>query len=136
MIDCTCTYRNGALHPVGQFNAELLDKARPGVEYRVKVTRARSLPQNALYWSLLNRVCEAVGWHSTEGLHMAIKHALGHLDSFVGLDGRIQLGVGSTAFDKLDADGFRAFFDAAVVVMDEKWQGVASAILRDMEQGK
>lgn len=88
---------------------------------------ARSIRQNALYWSMLNLVSDhsdAVVFQGADGarnLHDTIKRALGYIEPMYDHNGDI---VGykakSIAFHKMKQDQFSAFFDKVQNFVFEK----------------
>jgi hypothetical protein len=108
------------LVPVGPYDVEMLD-GLDGTERRARLTKARSVPQNSLYWVTLANVL--AGTHlgqrfaSPVHLHRALLMATGRRTEITDLYGEIFFVPDSTAFDRMDGDDFRAYFDAAMAIL-------------------
>lgn len=113
--------RNG-YSPVSAYDAELLFSDAAGTEYDLVKRSKRSLPQLRLYWSMLNRVVKATGkWPTAEHLHEAVKLTLGYCREVANLrTGEVTLVADSAAFDAMDPDQFRVFFDDAAALLADK----------------
>lgn len=114
--------KDGArLAPMSQIDAELLDGFANGDMFRADYASRRSNPQNALYWVMLGRVCEATGrWPSAEKLHRTLLIEAGFFTPVISLDGKsARLEADSTAFAAMRPDAFRAYFDRAVALLTE-----------------
>jgi len=110
--------RGNALRAVSREAADALAKIEDGQRIAIKLLRKRSIAQNSLYWTILNRVVEATGkWNTAEQLHTALKVATGHVDVVRLIDGRRVLVPESTAFDSMSQDEAQAFYDAAFRVI-------------------
>lgn len=101
--------------PVAAYDAELLWADPVGTEYDMVKRTKRSLPQLRLYWSMLHRVVSATGkWPDAEHLHSDLKIVLGYYVRTVNvLTGEVRLEPDSAALDRMTADEFMKFFDAA-----------------------
>lgn len=110
------------LEPPTAGDAEMLDRYGLGQDVEVTIKARRSLPQLRLYWAMLSRVIEATGaYPSADHLHSALKQTLGYTTPIKTLDGELLYWPDSVAFAKMDAMEFKAFFDAAVAKIAEKW---------------
>lgn len=109
-----------ALVPVGPFDDEMLEQYPDGAIVEVSIKRRRSNPQNALYWATLAKVVAATdAYPSSEHLHEAIKMALGLTMPVKLMNGTIIYLPDSTAFGKMDAVAFRAFFEKAIELLNK-----------------
>jgi hypothetical protein len=106
-----------ALLPADDATAEAFAKLPLAETIPIKLMRARSLPQNRLYWAILQHVAEATEWESAETLHEVLKVRLGLFSTGKTPAGKLVCIPKSTAFDAMDADEFRAYFDRAVAVI-------------------
>lgn len=109
------------ISPVAAFFAEQIMADPMGTEYDLVKRTRRSNPQNALYWSALNQVVKATGkWPTPEHLHDELKLICGYSRPAVDWKtGEVHTIVDSTAFNAMDADQFRAYFDAAMEKLAE-----------------
>lgn len=123
----------GMLHPADEKAAALLRRIPPKTPIAVRILRHRNPEQTALYWSVLTRVVEATGrWRTPEELHMALKVALGMVESMVLISGRKILVPQSTAYDQMTADDFSAYMDSALkIICDEVMGGITVDELLD-----
>lgn len=103
--------------PADRASADALAEMPTGAVVRVERAKARSLPQQRLYWGLLQRLAEAgavKGIDSAEQLHLALKLALGVADAVRLPSGRIVPVARSTALDKMPAAEFSAYLERAL----------------------
>lgn len=109
------------LSPVAAFYAETIMADPVGTEYDLVKRSRRSNPQNALYWSALNQVVKATGkWASAEHLHDELKIACGFARKAYSLTTGEEIIIpDSTAFAAMNADQFKAYFDAAMEKLAE-----------------
>lgn len=103
------------LYPVNAHYAEVIHGDAMGTEYDLVKRTRRSLPQLGLYWSVLTKCVRATDrWANAEKLHEALKMACGFVTTNYTMAGEPFYTVDSIAFDKMDADQFREYFDAAM----------------------
>lgn len=87
---------------------------KEGEPVEITVKQRRSLPQLRAYWQMLHTLVDATGAYPTaEHAHTAMKFACGITTPMKTLTGDVFLVPDSTAFDKMDAPQFRAYFDLA-----------------------
>lgn len=112
--DLLVVRRGYSLRPYDQLAEEDFLKLAETGPMKVVVTKPRSLPHNRLYWSILRSMVKA-GVNSTEAdLHDATKVKCGLVRLCQLPDGEYLALPDSTAFDRLDQDGFNTFFAKAV----------------------
>lgn len=115
--------RSGAFRPVSQYDAEQMAVYADGTEFDLKPRARRSNPQNRLYWQTLANMIEATSlkdkWPTSSHLHDALLRDLGYIHVAFDLDGKPYLERDSTAFDAMEPDAFRAYFDAAMARLSE-----------------
>ncbi len=103
------------LSPVDAFFAEMIISDPIGTEYDLVKRTKRSNPQNSLYWVTLGHVVAATGkWPTAEKLHDALKRACGFVTVNYDMAGNEFITTDSTAFDAMNADEFKAYFDLAM----------------------
>lgn len=109
------------LQPVAAFFAEQILSDKAGTEYDLVKRSKRSNPQNALYWITLANVVRATGrWATAAHLHDDLKLMCGFRRTTVDWDtGAVRIVVDSTAFDAMNADEFRVYFDTAMAKLAE-----------------
>lgn len=103
------------LYPASAFDAEQLDAFPIGTEFRAASMTKRSLPQHRTYWKALSVVVGATDlWPTPEHLHSALKRDLGYVTVVTGLNGKPFEDEDSTAFDAMNQEAFKAYFDKAM----------------------
>ena len=109
------------LAPVAQFFAEQILADPLGTEYDLVKRTKRSNPQNALYWVTLSEVVAATGkWPTAEHLHDDLKMVCGFVRNSVDWStGEVRHVPDSTAFNAMNADEFRVYFDVAMAKLAE-----------------
>jgi hypothetical protein len=112
---------HGRLRPVGQYDAVIIDQAKPGSVYDLVPRRPRSNDQNRLYWMVLTKVVEATGlWAQPEYLHEVLMRACGYvrpeLDPFTGKWIEVR---DSIAFNEMPQEQMNDYFEAALAKLSE-----------------
>ena len=109
------------LSPVSAYDDERLGADAQGTEYDLIKRSRRSLPQHRLYWQALAGVVAATSlWATPEHLHDDLKLTLGYTRKSVNLTtGEVVLAVDSTAFDAMNGDEFKVYFDKAMALIAE-----------------
>lgn len=104
------------ISPVAAYDAETLMSDPLGTEYDLVKRSRRSLPQLRLYWSVLRNVVRATGkWPTEAHLHDDLKLICGYTRNLVNWEtGEVSVVVDSIAFDAMNQDEFRAYFDTAM----------------------
>lgn len=103
------------ISPVDAFGSELLFADPVGTEYDLVKRSRRSNRQLGLYWKALSLVVQGTNkWATAEHLHDALKRASGYVTVNHDMAGNPFVTTDSTAFDAMNADEFRAYFDAAM----------------------
>ena len=124
------------LVPASAFDAERMALHAIGAQFDVKPLRARSNPQNRLYWQMLSRVVDITKlgdlYPTAPKLHDAALRDLGFVTvSYELATGKPFVTRDSTAFNNMTADEFREYFDRAVARLSEL---VGSDVLAFAEQ--
>ena len=109
------------LHGVTSWDAEQIMADAPGTEYDLVKRTRRSLPQHRLYWQVLSQVVRATGkWPTAEHLHHELKLVCGYRMTIVDwATGEVSTAVDSTAFDAMNQDEFKTYFDTAMQKLAE-----------------
>ena len=109
-----------AFRPRARFDAAMADQYRRRVPLEAKVKERRSLPQNNLYWAVLQSVVDATGkWPTSEALHWALRMQLGYIEEIASIDGEILTRARSTAFGKMSGHDYRVYFDSSMTLLTE-----------------
>lgn len=100
---------------VSGYEAERIMADPMGTEYDLVKRSRRSNPQNGLYWQMLTRIVRATGkWPTPEHLHEELKWICGYRYRMVDwATGSVVELLDSTAFDRMNTDEFRVYFDLA-----------------------
>lgn len=113
----------GGLSPVSSYDAEELDASPPNTEFDLIARTRRSNPQNRLYWQILTDMVSATlledYWPTKRKLHKALLKDLGYVTEEINFDGTIDISEDSTAFDAMDPEDFRLYFDQAMKRLSE-----------------
>jgi hypothetical protein len=109
------------IHGVSAYDAEILMSDPVGTEYDLVKRSRRSLPQHRLYWQVLTQVIRATGkWPTPEHLHHELKLICGYRMTVVNWEtGEVSIAVDSTAFDAMNQDEFKFYFDLAMEKLAE-----------------
>ena len=116
------------LAPTNRVTRERLHKYGEGAHLRANITQPRNVKHNALYWVILGAALEAVGdERSCEDMHFRMKVAFARrcrpdLMEVVEVYGEPFPRI-STAFDKMDQQGFKEFFDFAMPLIRNNIMG-------------
>jgi len=104
------------LIPVSGWDADLLNEMANGTEFDLVKRSTRSLPHHRTYWKALGGVVAATQISPTpKHLHRDLKLACGYTETVVNRDtGEVHVIPDSIAFDAMNQDEFRVFFDAAM----------------------
>lgn len=106
--------------PVSGFDQEQLMGFPIGAEFKLVRMNKRSSLQNRTYWKALSLACEATEkWPTPEHLHDALKRACGYVTVNHDMSGRPFVTTDSTAFDAMNQDEFKAYFDKAMAKLSE-----------------
>lgn len=129
MANTIVMQREGDRLVTGPAWVDLLHKVPEGVELRVRITRARSLPQNNTYWGLLQWVIdngpEAIRkvWPEPELLSDALQYETGYVREVRLSNGDVQITPMHKNFeDGMSQDQFNRYFDAAQILLTQ-WCG-------------
>lgn len=130
-------WRQGyALIPTDEYAAQQvssIDLNRPLV---VRVLQARNERHHRLFWALLRKVWDnlseedALEYPAPSSLLAAVKVALGYYDAVRQPSGETAVVLRSTSFESMDQAEFRAFFNAAVGVLNDRFVKVENAELK------
>lgn len=114
MTDILMHRRGSFLAPLAPMDSDALAKLPSGKALKVKVTRARSVPQHRLYFSMLNLVCENLDSPiQPKALHEWVKLRCGVSADIPLKNGKVDIVPGSISFEEMDQTEFQAFFDKA-----------------------
>ncbi len=104
-----------------QATRDAIQKLPPGQLFSATLhgpKKTRSGRHHRLFWALLTRIVDATGqWTNAEALLGVLKMSLGYYDLEKGLDGELKPIIKSIAFDKMDGESFRKFFDDSIKLL-------------------
>ena len=110
--------KSGVLWPASDDAAEALRGIKNGSIIKTKVTQPRNTRHHRLFFLLLKKVVEnSDEYETTEALLIALKIALGHVNTIIGHDGQVYHVPKSIAFHKMDQIEFNQFYDRCVAVI-------------------
>ena len=129
--DILMARRGPYLAPWGPMDASAVEVLPRGKPLKVKVTRARSVPQHRLYFAMLNLVADNMDTPVTaDALHEWVKLRCGVSVMIPLRSGKIDTVPGSIAFDKMEQPEFQAFFDKAkALIVEHLIPGLGGAAL-------
>ena len=110
------TLTDGALRPTTAADAEALAQHADGTDFDLVKRTRRSNRQLRLYWKALHMAVEATAVRPrAEHLHDDLKLACGFIRKAINRDTQEVIVIpDSVALEAMDADEFRAYFDAAM----------------------
>lgn len=106
------------LEPATAYDADLVEAFPLRQQIRAIVHRARSVPQHRLFFAMIGHVARACG-RSPQDMLDIIKLETGHYRTIERKGERYRIPE-SIAFNAMDGDAFRAFFDQALAVIVEE----------------
>lgn len=123
------------LVPADEESAERMGKVPLGEVAEIKFIKARSAPQNRLYWGVLNHVAGATEWESAETLHECLKVRLGYFQTGKTPAGKLVVIPRSTAFEAMPHEEFCDYMKKAIdLICMEVLGGYDSArLVREVE---
>jgi hypothetical protein len=101
------------------YDLEKLEQLRKGVPLRAQFAQPRSMPRHRLYWVVLRLVVNNTNMFQTEeALHKTLLVGCGIVEPVVTVDGEIIMIPSSTAFDAMTEETFKAYFDEAMLTIE------------------
>lgn len=117
LVDCV----EGKLQPHANYDREMLDGLQNGETIRIQISRYRSQPRHRLYWVILRQVVKNTNFFTSEkNLHHTLLVGCGVVEPVMSPDGDITFMPSSTAFDAMDEDDFKPYFDRAMEIITTK----------------
>lgn len=102
------------LQPWSAADRSLMQDLPRDVILKATVTRPRSVPHNAKYWVMLEKVIDNQSYFpSVTVLHGALKQKLGYATTFRFRDGTEYHHQDSTAFDSMGQSEFEKYYEQA-----------------------
>ena len=115
--------KGSTLVPASAFDDEMLCELETGKDVEVTFKQRRSNEQLRLYWAMLKKLNDAMDAYPTVyKFHEAVKFDLGFFTRMESLNGVRFNAVDSAAFEKMDAETFKVFFDKAVELLAWKYR--------------
>lgn len=112
--------RGSFLVPCAPLDGNRLEQFPANKALNVRITQPRSSPQNRLYWSMLNLVCDNLDQPiEPEALHEWVKVRCGVTATIPLRNGKWDIVPGSIAFENMPQDEFQRFFDRAKELLVE-----------------
>jgi hypothetical protein len=105
--------------------ADMLDQFPQGLDLNVKITHARSVRQNALYWGLLGWVITngpewlSEQWPHADQLSDALQLETGYVRQIKLANGMVYGLPESKSFEEMKQAKFNAYFEAAQIKLTE-----------------
>lgn len=110
-----------AFQPASEADSDMVTHLKKGARVKLDVTEFRSLPRNAFYWVILRLVVENTEYFATpEALHKTLLVGCGVVEPVITLDGEILMTPASTRFDRMAEGEFKAYFDRAMQIIQER----------------
>lgn len=104
-----------------QSSQEVLGKIKDGDIVRAVINRPRNPKHHAKLFAMLNLVWESTAvqdrYPKVENLLDALKHAMGHVETFQTVSGEILTKPKSIAFESMDQAAFEEFYNQAVEII-------------------
>lgn len=111
-----------ALRPHANYDLEQTSqKLSAGATVRLQFAQPRSLPRHRLYWVLIRQVVKNCNFFaSEEALHRTLLMGCGVVQPVLTVDGDVVMIPHSTAFDAMEEDEFKKYFDQALTIISTK----------------
>lgn len=129
--------RGNSLVAVDEHAQEAIGRLGAEADIYVWLKQARNPKHHRKFFALVNTIFKAQSKYPTqESLLTAIKIAVGHVDTFVGADGKVYYVVRSLSFDAMDQAEFDRFYEAVIdIVVTRLLPGVRrSDLKRELEE--
>lgn len=132
MTDFWAIRKGDALHVTDTESAAAFSKVPFGKPVHVQVRQPRNGQHHRLYWTLCQRIADAVG-ADAENVSDILKIETGHCVTVKSRKhGELRL-PRSISFAKMDQTAFREFFDRCITVICETWGTQRADVLATVE---
>mgnify|MGYP003148636833 FL=1 len=113
--------RDGVLHPVTQYDAEILETYSTNQLFDIQAVSERSPQHHKKYWSVLNNVVkDTQKWATAAHLHDDLKMLCGYYRTVINkANNTVYFVPDSIAFTKMDQKEFKTYFDNAMMKLAE-----------------
>jgi hypothetical protein len=117
-----------------EWDGEALEALPENTDLKVKITRARSVDQNSMYWGLLRRVVRegpewmSNQWPTADELSDALQLELGFVNQIKLPNGMVYGVPKSKSFENMSQTKFNTYFEAVLVKLNE-WLGFEATTL-------
>lgn len=110
------------LRPHANYDMEQISGRLPkGATVRVQFAQPRSLPRHRLYWVVVRQVVKNSEFFATEeALHSTLLLGCGVVTPVLSINGDVIMIPNSTAFDAMEEDEFKKYFDRAMEIIGTK----------------
>ncbi|WP_315729911.1 hypothetical protein [Bradyrhizobium sp. SZCCHNRI2010] len=110
---------DGKLVPYANYDREKFDELPTGKVLRVNVVQQRNAPRHRLYRVILRIVVKNTDlFVSEDSLHKTLLVGCGVVEPVMTVTGEIIMIPSSTAYDAMDEDVFKAYFDQAMHIIE------------------
>jgi len=125
MAKLFCIKVDGVLRPSTEWAEETLAKIKNGTQVQVEIKQPRNIQFHRLFFAMIKLAHQNQDHYETpELLLVALKVALGHVETVIAKDGNTVYIPKSISFAKMDELEFRDFFDhAADLIVKHMLQG-------------
>lgn len=135
-LDGRCFLRRGNTLVPADIHAEAFLHAVPdGKEMVISAHIPRNPKFHRWFFAMLHKVCEnREDWTDEDELLDAIKHAVGHVQRRMRLDGSVQMVPRSIAFESMGEDHFRRFVKRALYVLQIQFGIDGQALMEEVDR--
>lgn len=110
---------DGHLVPYANYDREMFDELPVNKVLRVNIAQQRSAPRHRLYRVVLRLVVKNTDlFVSEDGLHKTLLLGCGVVEPIMTTTGEIIMIPSSTAYDAMNEDVFKAYFDQAMHIIE------------------
>ena len=110
------------LRPHANYDMEQVSgRLARGAVVRLQFAQPRSLPRHRLYWVVVRQVVKNTEFFASElSLHRTLLLGCGVVTPLLTIEGDIEMIPDSTAFDAMEEDEFKKYFDRAMEIISTK----------------
>jgi hypothetical protein len=110
---------DGHLVPYANYDRDMFSELPANKMLRVNIAQQRSAPRHRLYRVVLRLVVKNTDlFVSEDSLHKTLLLGCGVVEPIMTVSGEINMIPSSTAYDAMDEDVFKAYFDKAMSIIE------------------